>query len=131
MERVGSADRRQALQTYEAILGAIPHVRPAEAGLPPGGGQAFETLVRLAQDGVDILSGQRKSTGRPPSPLLHRMSSGQKRSHDAGPGKAGKPTPKCLGCGATETPEWRRGPMGPRTLCNACVSWSCAWDHTS
>ncbi|KAE8246893.1 hypothetical protein A4X13_0g5584 [Tilletia indica] len=27
---------------------------------------------------------------------------------------------KCLGCGATETPEWRRGPIGPRTLCNAC-----------
>ncbi|KAF9553662.1 hypothetical protein CPC08DRAFT_218383 [Agrocybe pediades] len=27
---------------------------------------------------------------------------------------------KCLGCGATSTPEWRRGPLGPRTLCNAC-----------
>ncbi|KAH8116311.1 hypothetical protein DFH11DRAFT_1687940 [Phellopilus nigrolimitatus] len=26
----------------------------------------------------------------------------------------------CLGCGATSTPEWRRGPLGPRTLCNAC-----------
>jgi len=26
----------------------------------------------------------------------------------------------CLGCRATSTPEWRRGPMGPRTLCNAC-----------
>lgn len=21
---------------------------------------------------------------------------------------------------STETPEWRKGPMGPRTLCNAC-----------
>lgn len=28
----------------------------------------------------------------------------------------------CLGCRATDTPEWRRGPLGPRTLCNACVS---------
>lgn len=28
--------------------------------------------------------------------------------------------PVCLGCQATETPEWRRGPLGPRTLCNAC-----------
>ena len=26
----------------------------------------------------------------------------------------------CLGCGATQTPEWRRGPLGPRSLCNAC-----------
>nr|GAT51402.1 predicted protein [Mycena chlorophos] len=30
------------------------------------------------------------------------------------------PPQKCLGCGATATPEWRRGPLGPRTLCNAC-----------
>lgn len=26
----------------------------------------------------------------------------------------------CKGCDATSTPEWRRGPLGPRTLCNAC-----------
>mmetsp|Transcript_18636 Transcript_18636/g.39148 ORF Transcript_18636/g.39148 Transcript_18636/m.39148 type:complete len:172 (-) Transcript_18636:218-733(-) len=27
---------------------------------------------------------------------------------------------KCLWCGATETPLWRSGPAGPKTLCNAC-----------
>ncbi|KAJ7772926.1 hypothetical protein DFH07DRAFT_1057285 [Mycena maculata] len=27
---------------------------------------------------------------------------------------------KRLGCGAAATPEWRWGPLGPRTLCNAC-----------
>lgn len=26
----------------------------------------------------------------------------------------------CQGCSATSTPEWRKGPLGPRTLCNAC-----------
>lgn len=26
----------------------------------------------------------------------------------------------CVQCGETETPEWRRGPYGVRTLCNAC-----------
>lgn len=26
----------------------------------------------------------------------------------------------CQRCGATDTPEWRRGPDGLRTLCNAC-----------
>jgi hypothetical protein len=31
----------------------------------------------------------------------------------------------CQYCGATETPQWRRGPGGKRTLCNACgVKWS-------
>lgn len=28
--------------------------------------------------------------------------------------------PYCHHCGANETPEWRRGPDGARTLCNAC-----------
>lgn len=31
-----------------------------------------------------------------------------------------KPANKCHRCGTTETPEWRRGPNGVRTLCNAC-----------
>lgn len=26
----------------------------------------------------------------------------------------------CQSCNATSTPEWRKGPMGPRSLCNAC-----------
>ncbi|XP_038875635.1 GATA transcription factor 1 [Benincasa hispida] len=27
---------------------------------------------------------------------------------------------KCLHCGAEKTPQWRAGPFGPKTLCNAC-----------
>lgn len=27
---------------------------------------------------------------------------------------------KCLHCGSQTTPQWRVGPMGPKTLCNAC-----------
>ncbi|KAK8491738.1 hypothetical protein V6N13_138518 [Hibiscus sabdariffa] len=27
---------------------------------------------------------------------------------------------KCMHCEITETPQWREGPMGPKTLCNAC-----------
>ncbi|KAG2202196.1 hypothetical protein INT47_002115 [Mucor saturninus] len=31
----------------------------------------------------------------------------------------------CTDCGITEAPEWRRGPNGPKTLCNACgLRWS-------
>eukprot|EP00201_Polytomella_parva_P005320 CAMPEP_0175078756 /NCGR_PEP_ID=MMETSP0052_2-20121109/24345_1 /TAXON_ID=51329 ORGANISM="Polytomella parva, Strain SAG 63-3" /NCGR_SAMPLE_ID=MMETSP0052_2 /ASSEMBLY_ACC=CAM_ASM_000194 /LENGTH=321 /DNA_ID=CAMNT_0016348813 /DNA_START=390 /DNA_END=1355 /DNA_ORIENTATION=+ len=26
----------------------------------------------------------------------------------------------CMECGTTSTPQWREGPMGPKTLCNAC-----------
>lgn len=26
----------------------------------------------------------------------------------------------CMQCGTTRTPQWREGPYGPKTLCNAC-----------
>lgn len=26
----------------------------------------------------------------------------------------------CLKCGTHQTPQWRMGPDGPRTMCNAC-----------
>lgn len=30
------------------------------------------------------------------------------------------PLRKCMHCEVTKTPQWRLGPMGPKTLCNAC-----------
>ncbi|KAK1035941.1 white collar 2 type of transcription factor, partial [Friedmanniomyces endolithicus] len=31
----------------------------------------------------------------------------------------------CANCGALDSPEWRRGPKGPKTLCNACgLRWA-------
>ncbi|KAI0636646.1 hypothetical protein C8Q77DRAFT_1154565 [Trametes polyzona] len=31
----------------------------------------------------------------------------------------------CVTCGRTDSPEWRKGPMGPKTLCNACgLRWA-------
>ncbi|GAX83193.1 hypothetical protein CEUSTIGMA_g10619.t1 [Chlamydomonas eustigma] len=37
-----------------------------------------------------------------------------KKGFAKGPGK------QCVECGATQTPQWREGPAGPKTLCNAC-----------
>ncbi|XP_061347052.1 GATA transcription factor 8-like [Gastrolobium bilobum] len=33
---------------------------------------------------------------------------------------ASQPARKCMHCEITKTPQWRAGPMGPKTLCNAC-----------
>ncbi|KAG6409592.1 hypothetical protein SASPL_127632 [Salvia splendens] len=53
-------------------------------------------------------------------------------SSSSGSGVAGKkpeaarkkeapgPGRKCLHCATDKTPQWRTGPMGPKTLCNAC-----------
>eukprot|EP00216_Chloropicon_sp_CCMP2111_P004085 CAMPEP_0198246926 /NCGR_PEP_ID=MMETSP1446-20131203/46221_1 /TAXON_ID=1461542 ORGANISM="Unidentified sp, Strain CCMP2111" /NCGR_SAMPLE_ID=MMETSP1446 /ASSEMBLY_ACC=CAM_ASM_001112 /LENGTH=366 /DNA_ID=CAMNT_0043931251 /DNA_START=805 /DNA_END=1905 /DNA_ORIENTATION=- len=44
--------------------------------------------------------------------------SGSGNAHSTGvPSTAGK---CCSQCGATKTPQWREGPLGPKTLCNAC-----------
>jgi hypothetical protein len=41
--------------------------------------------------------------------------------HPEKPAKKSSPEGgKCHGCSATDTAEWRRGPDGPRSLCNAC-----------
>lgn len=40
-------------------------------------------------------------------------------SHPLSAGKKGRRT-VCLNCGCHQTPQWRCGPLGPRTLCNAC-----------
>ncbi|XP_047959023.1 GATA transcription factor 4-like [Salvia hispanica] len=36
------------------------------------------------------------------------------------PAKSEAPGRKCLHCASEKTPQWRTGPMGPKTLCNAC-----------
>lgn len=36
------------------------------------------------------------------------------------PSKAQPSVRMCVECGATQTPQWREGPQGPKTLCNAC-----------
>lgn len=37
------------------------------------------------------------------------------------------PPGRCHSCNRAETPEWRRGPDGARTLCNACGLRWCLW----
>lgn len=73
-------------------------------------------------NGVSIGNGKQGSSGSAGSTgaLSGNTMAGRKRGNSGD--KKNGPPPTCLGCGATETPEWRRGPMGPRTLCNACVS---------
>ena len=54
-------------------------------------------------------------------PKRQRQQQDQDFSNTESP-MAGK---KCQSCGVTETPQWRRGPSGKRTLCNACgVKWA-------
>ena len=61
----------------------------------------------------------------PPQPIEHEVDEAEGKGGFAGPdakkrrGRAAPPG-RCHSCNRAETPEWRRGPDGARTLCNAC-----------
>ncbi|KAI0775102.1 hypothetical protein BD413DRAFT_471972 [Trametes elegans] len=83
---------------YNDAPGHIPH--PDE--------QAQST----AEQDMQIIRNKRQSSagGAQPGQQKNKY---RKRSRATPPGK-------CHSCNIRETPEWRRGPDGARTLCNAC-----------
>jgi len=91
--------------------------------------EIMERMIQAGAFGLQTLeaASRRAAPGEPPRPPTaeHAQEEGLSDGDEA---KARQPAPSgengegqtCLGCNATSTPEWRRGPMGPRTLCNAC-----------
>ncbi|KAL4971282.1 hypothetical protein BDW66DRAFT_146390 [Aspergillus desertorum] len=49
----------------------------------------------------------------------------QRMPPETEPRKRLKAEYKCADCGTSDSPEWRKGPEGPKTLCNACgLRWA-------
>ncbi|KAF8524168.1 hypothetical protein JB92DRAFT_3109567 [Gautieria morchelliformis] len=110
-------DYHKVSQTYRAIFDDVSH--PPALHHPQPSGLPDHVLARIHEC---ALEGVRHFVPPPPprfpTPLRHTPAKRfvpPYRPH-------GQPaeTQHCMGCGATSTPEWRRGPLGPRTLCNAC-----------
>lgn len=86
-----------------------PWHKTASHILPPPPPTTSQTLPQHYQHEHDMINPDRRV---PPSDPNTKY---KKRSR--------APAPSCCkGCGTNETPEWRRGPDGARTLCNACES---------
>ncbi|CAA3030648.1 GATA transcription factor 9-like [Olea europaea var. sylvestris] len=49
-----------------------------------------------------------------PNPKAMKTTPTKRREPTETPGR------KCLHCASEKTPQWRTGPLGPKTLCNAC-----------
>ncbi|KAG2482200.1 hypothetical protein HYH03_018846 [Edaphochlamys debaryana] len=110
---------REGAEALDALLG------PAGADLSAGLRGAAEPLGRGALGGGDYYSnggGEEDEESDEPPPS-HRGG-----RHAQPPPAAQQPASKrqkatgrtCVECGATSTPQWREGPAGPKTLCNAC-----------
>ncbi|XP_021765329.1 GATA transcription factor 12-like [Chenopodium quinoa] len=60
------------------------------------------------------------SSNSGPSTGAKKQPSMTKRRDSGGPDNGPGEVRRCLHCAAEKTPQWRTGPMGPKTLCNAC-----------
>ncbi|KAG6513567.1 hypothetical protein ZIOFF_023899 [Zingiber officinale] len=79
-----------------------------------------ETVAALPSP-LSSESFEESSFRAPPRPLPSKKS--KKRNHPTDEGDYSCSPPavrKCLHCEITKTPQWRAGPLGPKTLCNAC-----------
>jgi len=91
-------------------IGSVAPLPPSSGSYEEAVGRA-EEIVRSLKRWMDITIQERQKTLQ--EEQLLESSKYKKRSRAAGPGR-------CHSCNIAETPEWRRGPDGARTLCNAC-----------
>ncbi|KZT67449.1 hypothetical protein DAEQUDRAFT_392400 [Daedalea quercina L-15889] len=86
---------------------------PAPSNSYPDAQAQFEVSDRAtAEKDMEIIRSKRATSTSASAPGQPK-SKYRKRSRATPPGK-------CHSCNIRETPEWRRGPDGARTLCNAC-----------
>ncbi|KAF8579915.1 hypothetical protein K439DRAFT_343406 [Ramaria rubella] len=127
-------DFHKLSQMYRLILDNASSSSSASTSLPPptqaSGLPSSDVLTRIyecALEGVRQFDpvDQDKPPPQPPTPQP-RPEALDDDDGNTVPLKRQRTEPavsesqRCMGCGATSTPEWRRGPLGPRTLCNAC-----------
>lgn len=88
------------------------HYRPIN-GYDHEGQNAFHEDPKASASYASLDPNKRPKRGVRSHPYENRMLSHHGKQRAAPPGR-------CHSCNRAETPEWRRGPDGARTLCNAC-----------
>ncbi len=65
---------------------------------------------------------QEAARKKPRLPATPTQQEGADANADANADADASPKPRraCVRCGVQKTPQWRAGPDGPKTLCNAC-----------
>ncbi|KAK7687765.1 hypothetical protein QCA50_008984 [Cerrena zonata] len=110
------------LETYQFIIDSSNNIlRDAPHVTMNPSAESLERMLEAARYGAQALD---SATKRAEAEAAREAEKSAAEAVDTKPSIPPSDPPvegqTCLGCGATSTPEWRRGPMGPRTLCNAC-----------
>ncbi|KAF9461481.1 hypothetical protein BDZ94DRAFT_806745 [Collybia nuda] len=123
-------DFMKLLESYRVIIDAAG---PPQISSRPPNAENFERMMQSATYGAQLFeaamvqqetapsdatrSPKRKEPEGSAEPTDGSVAAASKRQTEDVAVQEGQ---SCRGCNATSTPEWRRGPLGPRTLCNAC-----------
>jgi len=108
-----------ALPTLSTLSPALPTTlpatpQPAAASALTTNQQSSSTPAQLSPPGRSLEVFSSLSSSRLRKPF-----------HKRRPAHMDKNMLFCHFCGRKETPEWRKGPSGPATLCNACgLQWA-------
>ncbi|KMT00911.1 hypothetical protein BVRB_9g221810 [Beta vulgaris subsp. vulgaris] len=105
-----------------------PGPNPGAAGVVPGKARSKRSRVAPCDWSTRLLmvsapspaTSSSEADMSPSGTKKHPPSSSGKRRDSGGPEGVPGEVRRCLHCGAEKTPQWRTGPMGPKTLCNAC-----------
>ncbi|CAA0815851.1 GATA transcription factor 5 [Striga hermonthica] len=116
-----------------SLAGKFPAVNRFEQPPPPLAAECFATPVQTkartkrARTGVRVWPVLSPSFAEPDTSSSSSASSAtsslppsKRRARTAAGGGAAAALRRCTHCGVTRTPQWRAGPCGPKTLCNAC-----------
>ncbi|ODN78544.1 hypothetical protein L202_04161 [Cryptococcus amylolentus CBS 6039] len=118
-------ERLQAeLRDLQIEYGVDPAERLYRGG--DAGSDASSPRSDTTEPATDVK--QKGKAGRPPKSGIKPSALGSaKKQKAAGRDgvKDGETMYVCVTCGRTDSPEWRKGPLGPKTLCNACgLRWA-------
>ncbi|WWD04123.1 hypothetical protein V865_002189 [Kwoniella europaea PYCC6329] len=101
----------------------IPSSSPSDEDSSPSSSRS-SSPSRVAGN-AGISAKPKGKTGRPPKEGKDKEKKRKKSSAGGVNGKEGEGMHVCVTCGRTDSPEWRKGPLGPKTLCNACgLRWA-------
>jgi GATA-binding protein, other eukaryote len=132
-DMAGGGEKEGALPYVLGLSVALPLavvVSRLDAGVPrkargsrpraePAGWWAFRLPVPLVKDGKKNSPEEEVKSPRP-QPLSVCLGLGAQSPPDPDAERPAKRARRCVQCGSAETPQWRSGPVGPSTLCNAC-----------
>lgn len=115
------ARARDGGQSYLPQQGVTPTLTPSTAGSRIGS-YVDQMYPRNSQAEVDY-DDEDLSSGRQSPNASARSGGDEKKSKKVKNGK--QPEYLCRNCGRNDSPEWRKGPLGAKTLCNACgLRWA-------